>query len=104
MPDGENIKAPGQLKSHYAPLLPLRLNATHAFPGEAWLGFGAVKACTLNLSPTKDLKEGARNLFVMLHLLDKPNHYTGIAVSPIPHHGLGIAINDRLERAAADRS
>ena len=84
--------------------MPLRLNATSTLPGEAWLGFGATKSCTLNLSTGKDLKEAARNLFVMLHLLDNPHHYTGIAVSPIPHHGLGIAINDRLERAAADRS
>lgn len=99
----ENIIAPGQLKSHYAPTLPLRLNATHAMPGEVWLGFGAAKACTLNLSAKKDLKEAARNLFVMLHILDNPHHYTGIAISPIPHHGLGMAINDRLERAAADR-
>jgi L-threonylcarbamoyladenylate synthase len=97
------IKAPGQLKSHYAPTLPLRLNADHTMPGEAWLGFGDKPQCTLNLSPTQDLKEASRNLFVMLHLLDTPT-YTGIAVSPIPHQGLGMAINDRLERAAADRT
>lgn len=102
-PTDSAIKAPGQLKSHYAPTLPLRLNASHALPGEAWLGFGDNPECTLNLSPTADIKEAARNLFVMLHLLDKPI-YTGIAVSPIPHQGLGMAINDRLERAAADRS
>ena len=100
----ENIKAPGQLKSHYAPTLPLRLNATRPSPGEAWLGFYNTDDCTLNLSPRGDLKEAARNLFSMLHLLDKPDHYTAIAVSPIPNHGLGMAINDRLERAAADRS
>ena len=97
------IKAPGQLKSHYAPTLPLRLNANHALPGEAWLGFGNNPQCTLNLSPTADLNEAARNLFVMLHLLDTPAH-RGIAVSPIPNQGLGMAINDRLERAAADRA
>jgi L-threonylcarbamoyladenylate synthase len=97
-----NIKAPGQLKSHYAPTLPLRLNASHALPGEALLGFGDTE-CTMNLSPTQDIKEAARNLFVMLHLLDTPT-YTGIAVAPIPNQGLGMAINDRLERAAADRS
>ena len=98
-----NIKAPGQLKSHYAPTLPLRLNASHALPGEAWLGFGNNPQYTMNLSPTQDMKEAARNLFVMLHLMDRPA-YTGIAVAPIPHQGLGMAINDRLERAAADRA
>jgi L-threonylcarbamoyladenylate synthase len=102
-PTDSAIKAPGQLKSHYAPTLPLRLNARHALPGEAWLGFGDNLEYTLNLSPTADLTEAARNLFVMLHMLDAPT-YTGIAVAPIPHEGLGMAINDRLERAAADRT
>ena len=93
--------APGQLESHYAPDALLRLNATERKPGEVLLGFGAVD-CDLNLSPSGDLTEAAANLFRYLHDLDA--HATdGIAVSPIPDHGLGRAINDRLARAAAPR-
>jgi L-threonylcarbamoyladenylate synthase len=55
----------------------------------------------LNLSPTANLHEAARNLFAMLHQLDETA--TRIAVAPIPRHGLGEAINDRLHRAAAPR-
>ena len=88
------------LLSHYAPNASLRLNARSAEPGEAFLGFGAGEA-TLNLSPSGDLHEAARNLFSMLHQLDSTS--PRIAVAPIPHHGLGEAINDRLKRAAAPR-
>ena len=92
--------APGQLASHYAPSAPLRLNAQNAKNGELLLGFGPVTA-TLNLSPAGDLTEAAANLFHHLHELDKKSR--PIAVSPIPDHGLGRAINDRLRRAAAPR-
>ncbi len=94
------ISAPGQLTSHYAPGATVRLNAETTQPGEVLLGFGAVD-CDLNLSPSGDLHEAAANLFGHLHRLDaagKP-----IAVTPIPDHGLGRAINDRLRRAAAPR-
>jgi L-threonylcarbamoyladenylate synthase len=93
--------APGQLTSHYAPSLPLRLNVTAPEPGEVMLGFGAI-AGDLNLSPSGDLTEAAANLFHMLHELDT-REARGIAVAPVPHHGLGLAINDRLKRAAAPR-
>jgi L-threonylcarbamoyladenylate synthase len=96
------IKAPGQLESHYAPGLPVRLNVTDAAQGEALLGFGPVAGAALNLSPDSDPAEAAANLFAMLRALDRPD-YTGIAVSPIPETGLGAAINDRLRRAAAPR-
>lgn len=99
---GEGVlKSPGQLASHYAPTLPVRLNATEAQPGEALLAFGdAVPAgATLNLSPTGNLLEAAANLFAHLRALDDP-HYTAIAVMPIPMDGVGEAINDRLARAA----
>jgi L-threonylcarbamoyladenylate synthase len=96
------IRSPGQLQSHYAPHARLRLNAAMVEPGEALLGFGAARGATLNLSPCGDLKEAAANLFAMLRELD--NNATAIAVSPIPAHGLGEAINDRLQRAAAPRS
>lgn len=96
------IKAPGMLSSHYAPHLPVRLDARTAAPGEALLGFGPTAAATLNLSETGDVVEAAANLFAMLRALDRPE-FTGIAVSPIPETGLGAAINDRLRRAAAPR-
>ncbi|MBF0326370.1 MAG: threonylcarbamoyl-AMP synthase [Alphaproteobacteria bacterium] len=94
-------KSPGMLESHYAPGLPVRLNATTAEQDEALLGFGDV-AGTLTLSAAGDLQEAAANLFAMLRLLDGGPH-RAIAVAPIPEHGLGLAINDRLRRAAAPR-
>ena len=99
--DGDPLTAPGQMTSHYAPKAPMRLNVTRPDPGETLLGFGAVQA-DLNLSPDSDLVEAAANLFKHLHTLDH-NNATSIAVSPIPDTGLGLAINDRLKRAAASR-
>jgi L-threonylcarbamoyladenylate synthase len=99
-------RAPGMLASHYAPALPLRLEARDARPGEALLAFGpdalAGFAETLWLSRGGDLAEAAANLFAMLRRLDRPD-FTGIAAMPIPECGLGRAINDRLRRAAAPR-
>jgi L-threonylcarbamoyladenylate synthase len=99
-------RSPGQLASHYAPHLPLRINAINAQPGEALLAFGpdapAGFAEALSLSEKGDLAEAAANLFAMLRRLDQPQ-FTGIAVMPIPERGLGRAINDRLRRAAAPR-
>jgi L-threonylcarbamoyladenylate synthase len=97
----DRIRAPGQLTSHYAPRARLRLNASNAEHGEALLGFGGTPGADLNLSPRGDLKEAAANLFAMLRQLDTSTER--IAVSPIPSHGLGEAINDRLARAAAPR-
>ncbi len=98
------VAAPGMLLSHYAPRSQMRLN-TAPQAGEAWLAFGAVPdfdGPTRNLSPSGDLHEAARNLFAMLHELDAAGAET-IAGAPIPSEGLGEAINDRLERAAAPR-
>lgn len=101
--DSAAPRSPGQLLSHYAPSLPVRLNAAAVEPGEALLGFGpAAPKDALNLSPTGDLQEAAANLFSMLRRLDDPQ-YRAIAVMPVPETGLGIAINDRLRRAAAPR-
>ena len=100
--DEDAPHSPGQIKSHYAPHLPLRMNAAKASQGEALLGFGHSPAATLNLSPTGDLKQAAANLFSMMHQLDC-DKYTGIAVMPIPMRGLGYAINDRLKRASQPR-
>ena len=99
-------RAPGSLPSHYAPELPLRLDALEARPGEALLAFGADAppdfAEVVWLSRTGDLAEAAANLFALLRRLDRPQ-FTAIAVMPIPERGLGRAINDRLRRAAAPR-
>jgi L-threonylcarbamoyladenylate synthase len=92
-------KSPGMLASHYAPHLPVRLDADSAQNGEALLGFGPAKDAMLNLSDKGDLAEAAANLFAMLRALDRPT-FRGIAVMPIPDDGLGAAINDRLRRAA----
>ncbi|GLQ06533.1 L-threonylcarbamoyladenylate synthase [Sneathiella chinensis] len=103
-PDGK-ITSPGMLLSHYAPSCPVRLNATDKQnEDEAFLGFGPEYEAlsTLNLSASGNLTEATANLFSALHLLDSKG-YTSIAVAPIPEVGLGVAINDRLRRAAAPR-
>jgi L-threonylcarbamoyladenylate synthase len=100
------IRSPGQLESHYAPGLPVRLDVVDVRPEEALLAFGpagpAGAATSLNLSPTGNLIEAAANLFSFLRRLDQPG-LSAIAVMPIPEQGLGRAINDRLRRAAAPR-
>jgi L-threonylcarbamoyladenylate synthase len=99
------LHGPGRLPSHYAPRCPVRLRARAVDGGEALLAFGGdvpASRMSLNLSPSGDLREAAANLFAMLRALDRPE-VTGIAVMEIPEHGLGIAINDRLRRAAAPR-
>ena len=101
---GAAIAAPGMLLSHYAPNAAMRLETTPR-PGEAYLAFGAAAphdGPVRNLSATGDLHEAARNLFSMLHDLDALGAGM-IAVAPIPQTGLGEAINDRLQRAAAPR-
>ncbi|MBU3921058.1 MAG: Sua5/YciO/YrdC/YwlC family protein, partial [Alphaproteobacteria bacterium] len=94
----EGINAPGQTKAHYAPKAKLRLNAAAPEDGEGYLAFGPNSPGGLNLSPTGDLVEAATKLFAMLRALDQ--RFERIAVAPIPEHGLGEAINDRLSRAA----
>lgn len=100
--EDDAISAPGQLASHYAPSKPLRLNAVRAEEGEWLIGFGAIGG-DANLSPTGDLTEAAARLFDLLHEADA-QPLPRIAVAAIPDEGLGIAINDRLQRAAAPRS
>jgi L-threonylcarbamoyladenylate synthase len=103
---GASIAAPGMMASHYAPRALLRLNAEEPESGEAYIAFGREPAHfrgpLRNLSPRSDLHEAAHNLFAILHDLDSIG-IAQIAVAPIPHHGLGEAINDRLDRAAAPR-
>jgi L-threonylcarbamoyladenylate synthase len=113
-PDGlvsgdEAPLAPGMLASHYAPRTPVRLDSMRVEAGEALLAFGPTPASgaetaalALNLSARGDVIEAAANLFSHLRILDAAGART-IAVMPVPHEGLGEAINDRLQRAAAPR-
>lgn len=103
------IQAPGMMASHYAPDAAMRLNVAEVAKGEALLAFGPDRAAhsenavaVLNLSPSGDLHEAAVHLFDYMKQLDACGAVT-IAVEPVPHHGLGEAINDRLSRAAAPR-
>jgi len=92
--------SPGQLTSHYAPDAPVTLNVASRPDGAVWLGFGPkCPDADLNLSKTGNLIEAAANLFAHLHHLNTTTR--PIAIAPIPDHGLGRAINDRLRRAAA---
>jgi len=93
------ISAPGMMLAHYAPSLPLRLNAVSAAAHEYHLGFGAI-AGDESLSPRGSLTEAASKLFAALHRAQASGR-AGIAVAPIPADGLGIAINDRLGRAVS---
>lgn len=99
---GEGIEAPGMMASHYAPSQLVRLDVRTAEPYEFHIGFGAV-AGDANLSETGDLTEAAARLFDLLHLAQASSR-AAIAVAPVPAHGLGLAINDRLRRAAAPRA
>jgi L-threonylcarbamoyladenylate synthase len=104
---GAAVNAPGQLASHYAPNAELLLGAASVLADEAALDFGgALKgdaaSARLDLSPSGDLVEAASRLFSYLRVLDAAGA-ARIAVAPIPEHGLGAAINDRLRRAAAPR-
>ncbi len=107
-------RSPGQLLRHYAPNIPIRLRVVDIAPDEALLAFGSIKFMGVkgggkasdlpaeqirNLSETGDLLEAAANLFSYIRQLDKPE-FKGIAVMDIPSSGIGIAINDRLHRAA----
>ncbi len=101
--DKRKPDAPGALSRHYAPKATLRLNAAYPEGKEAYLGFGpALIHSTLNLSEAGNLNEAAANLFHMLRRLDET--WPAIAVAPIPKTGLGLAINDRLTRAATRES
>lgn len=100
--DSDQPHSPGQMESHYAPHAYLRLEATAPHKGESYLGFGNHDHGPYTLSEHGDVIEAAANLFRMLHELDALG-VKAIAVAPIPHEGLGEAINDRLRRAAAPR-
>ena len=107
--DSDQPLAPGMLASHYAPRTRVRLNADRVEAGEALLAFGPTAvpgvegaAAVMNLSARSNVDEAATHLFGYLRALDVSGA-RAIAVMPIPHHGLGEAINDRLRRAAMGR-
>jgi len=94
------LKSPGMTERHYAPRIPLRINVANPSPDETVVAFGPdAPDGARNLSPSGDLAEAAANLFAVLRELDRPEN-KAIAVMPIPERGLGVAINDRLRRAA----
>jgi L-threonylcarbamoyladenylate synthase len=95
------IEAPGQMRSHYAPSKPLRLNATSADTDEWLIGYAGVQGDD-NLSPSGNPDEAAARLFDALHRADAQSR-PRIAVAPIPSDGIGLAINDRLRRAASPK-
>ncbi len=94
------MKSPGMLPKHYSPKLPLRTNVITAKKGEVLIGFGDNSKASINLSPTANLEEAARNLYETLRRLDNDIKFSGIAINPIPNEGIGVAINDRLSRAS----
>ena len=97
---GGGHRSPGRMALHYAPDAPVRIEATDVRDGEILLGFGPGSGePRWSLSPSGDLREAAANLFRRLREADR-EHPAGIAVAPVPDHGLGEAINDRLRRAA----
>lgn len=100
--NGHGAGSPGRLATHYAPRSPVRIDVEAPREGEAFLGFGPYAGAgprSFSLSATGDLREAAANLFRMLREADR-THPSAIAVAPIPHEGLGEALNDRLKRAA----
>ena len=92
--------SPGQMLKHYAPSHDFRINALSRENDEFFIGFGNVADCDLNLSPKGDLIEAAANLFSYMRIADNNKKYSKIAMTPIPNTGLGLAINDRIKRAA----
>lgn len=96
---GDPRRSPGRLAVHYAPDAPVRIDAVDRRDGEVFIGFGDLDLGSRNLSRSGDLREAAANLFSMLRDADRERP-SAIAVAPVPHAGLGEAINDRLARAA----
>ena len=98
---GGKLESPGQMASHYAPSKPLRLNASEASESEYLIGYGPVSGDS-SLSPSGDIVEAAARLFDLLYTADA-SPKASLAIAPVPESGLGLAINDRLRRAAAPR-
>ncbi len=95
---GDMIEAPGQMERHYSPGKPLHCDMQVARANSFMIGFGQISG-DISLSSQGDLAEAAARLYECLHIAaaaSKPE----ISVAPIPHVGMGRAINDRLARAA----
>ncbi len=105
--NNKSLISPGNQKKHYSPNLPLRINAKKINKNESLLNFGKnnlkSQICEYNLSYSGDLKEASRNFFHYLHLLDQIK-CSKIAVAPIPNHGLGKTINDKLKKASYNKN
>ncbi|MEM6381065.1 MAG: L-threonylcarbamoyladenylate synthase [Pseudomonadota bacterium] len=105
--DDEAPVAPGLLSRHYAPSHPLRLDVSpgDVAPHEIYLSFGQpARGSAIALSEAGDLEEAARHLYAALRLADRhaaSSGKRGIAVAPIPETGVGVAIRNRLLRAAS---
>ncbi|MBP5343704.1 MAG: threonylcarbamoyl-AMP synthase [Alphaproteobacteria bacterium] len=91
--------SPGQMLKHYAPKYETRINVTRPNDDEYMIGFGKIDG-HINLSPSADLSEATANLFAYMHMAEEQTKYFKIAIAPIPMHGLGRAINDRIKRAS----
>lgn len=100
--DPNHPSAPGQLLKHYAPNKPSRINVKpeEVRPDEFYIGFGETPGAHLNLSPQGDVTEAAANLFAFMRQAEQHTEFKSIAIAPIPEHGLGLAINDRIRRAS----
>ena len=99
--------SPGQYLKHYSPSKPIRININSVLKDESLLNFGSNNLKSnikeLNLSPSGNLEEAAKNFYNYLHILDKSKKCKRIAVAPIPNIELGKTINDRLNRASFKR-
>ena len=98
----KSIKAPGQLKFHYSPGIPVKMNKNYAQKNQALIGFGkkfSGKKNCFNLSKKGSLKEAANNLYKTMRKIKKQK-FKSIAVTKIPNVGIGCAINDRLKKAS----
>ena len=94
--------SPGNQLKHYSPNKPIRINIESVKKDEVLLNYGKNKLISniksLNLSVEKNLLEASHNIYNYLNILDI-TECSGIAIAPIPDHGLGKTINDRLKRA-----
>jgi L-threonylcarbamoyladenylate synthase len=98
----KEIKAPGQLKLHYSPGIPVEINKNYAKKNQAFIGFGKKfkhKKNHFNLSKSGNLKEAANNLYKIMRKIKKKK-FKSIAVVKIPNKEIGFAINDRLKKAS----
>lgn len=92
--------SPGQLLKHYAPAKKFRINATAREDGELFIASARATSGGDEPQPDGDLREAAANLFAYMRAADKDPRFARMAMAPIPFEGLGLAINDRIKRAA----